>query len=372
METFTDTRFCYAACFTLPRASTFVQWLVDLWRDKGVEIRQVTPDAVQLVLAEAGMVSLQLQGTRSINCRVDAISADMGERLQLSLIEFLGEFADNMGWPDGSWGIAWDGQAPRSPAQLQVLHVQSNRAISPRMRRLRLHGDLGNFANGGLHVRMLLPPCEADTGVAPAWPTLQDDGRLQWPPGQARMARRTYTIRDIDVDAAWMDIDVLLHPSGGGADGEPVDAPGSDWAAQARPGNLVGMLSPGSGVLPIAQRYVMVADACALPAAARMLQNLTCGASTALLLWVAQDDERSAFDVPVSRVQPHWICSGEPGASAPEITQVLAWLDQQNWPGSDTVLWVAGGLPLTQAVRRWVAETPVLGKVRKMVHTYWR
>ncbi|QIL74354.1 siderophore-interacting protein (plasmid) [Diaphorobacter sp. HDW4B] len=351
------------AQITLPRAAAFVEWLVDHWRDKGVEIRHVEPERVQMVLAEVGMVELQVAGARKLGCAVQTVTLQMGELMQLSLTEHLGEFADEMDWPDGSWNIVWNGQSPRSPAQLHVMNVISNHALTPQMRRVRLQcDDLGAFANAGLHVRMLLPA----PGHEPAWPTLTDDGRLQWPPGKPRMARRTYTIRDIDEAASWIDIDVLLHADGDGA------SPGSVWAENAQPGSSVGVLSPASGLLPRAAHYVLMADACALPAAARMAQMLPADHTTSLLLWVANDAERAAFDVLPTLVQPDWICAGAPGASSPEIARVLDWLARQNYHRPDTVLWVAGGLPLTQAVRRWLADQPALPSVRKMIHTYWR
>lgn len=367
MDTIVETRTPLSACISLPRAAAFVQWLVALWRDKGVEVNQLAPDRVQLVLPEIGWVALEVAGSRQLHCQIQTATAAMGETMQLSVTEYLGEYAEEMAWPDGSWDIVWAGHAPRSPAQLQVLQVVSNRALSPLMRRLRLQGDrVQAFADGGLHVRLVLPV----PGQAPAWPVVLGDGRLQWGAGETRLARRTYTIRAIDSEALWMDVDVLLHLD------SDAPSPGASWAAQAQPGSSVGVISPASGLALRAAHYVMVADACALPAAARLLQAAAPFGEPALLLWVADASERSAFDVPADVVQPQWICSGEPGASAPEIAQVLDWLAQQDWQRADTVCWVAGGLPLTQAVRRWMAErrqdpTTAPG-LRVLVHTYWR
>ena len=355
------------AKITAPRATAFMQWLSSLWRDKGVQVTAVNAEQLQMVLPEAGTVLLHIRSSRELACCILCNSAEMGERLQLSVTECLGEFADEMAWPDGSWDIVWEGQAPRSPAQLHVLRVLGNRAISPLMRRVRLQGeDLRAFAQAGIHVRMLLPNRHGEPGHEPAWPTLFNDGRLQWQSGQPRMARRTYTIRTLNLEERWMDVDVLLHSNPEGA------PPGSAWAEQALPGSCVGVLSPGSGLMPSAAHYIMVADACALPAAARMLETSAFEQPPALLLWVANDAERSAFDVSPTLALPTWICSGEPGASLAETDQIMAWLDQQNWQTPDTTLWLAGGLPLTQAARRWAAAKPELAGVRKLIHTYWR
>jgi glycerol-3-phosphate dehydrogenase len=70
-----------------------------------------------------------------------------------------------------------------------------------------------------MHVRLLVPP----KGRAPVWPMTLPDGRLGWPTGEDTMAVRIYTIRSIDVDRAEMDIDFVLHESGG------VGMPGADF-----------------------------------------------------------------------------------------------------------------------------------------------
>lgn len=363
MDTTTSISAALRGSITLPRAANFIQWLTSLWRDKGVEIKELEPDLIQLHLDGVGVLQLRLLASRQLECLVLPVTEPMGGLLQLSLTEYLGEYADEIGLPDGSWDIAWEGQAPRSPTQLHILEVISNRALSPQMRRLRLKcSDIKPFATEGIHIRMLLP-C---AGAEPAWPDLQLDGRLLWPPGKPRMARRTYTIRAVNVPQSWIDVDVLLHSD---ADGP---SPGSVWAEHAAPGSPVGVLSPARGLPARASQHIWVADACALPAAARMVEMLPPDQTPALLLWVANEHERAAFDLPASRVRPQWLCSGEPGASVPEIAKVLQWLECQSWNGSDTALWIAGGLPMIQAARAWVAAQPRLVGVQKMIHTYWR
>ena len=363
MDTTTFTSAPLRGCITLPRAAAFVQWLTSLWRDKGVEISETAPHMTQLNLDEIGALQLRVLSSRQLECQVRPAVVPMGELLQLSLTECLGEYADEIGLPDGSWDITWEGQAPRSPAQLHILQVIGNQALSPQMRRLRLQcDDIKPFAEGGIHIRMLLPT----VGVEPAWPALQEDGRLLWASGKPRMVRRTYTIRAVDVPASCIDVDVLLHADTGGP------SPGSVWVEHAALGSAVGVLSPARGLPAHASRHVFVADACALPAAARQMEMLLPEQTPALLLWVANAHERSAFDLPTSRVKPEWICSGEPGASAPEIAQVLQWLERQTWNEPNTTLWIAGGLPMIQAARAWVATQPQLAGVQKMLHTYWR
>lgn len=367
-----------SATIRVPKAQAFVDWLLQHWREEGVHVTQPQPGHLHLALADVGQVELVLASSRQVDCRLQPVSPRMGDVLQLSLAEHLAEFAEEAGWPEAGWSIHWagaSGEAARSAAQLQVMQVVAATALTPRMRRLRLQGPGVVALQGGLHVRLLLPGADAGAGAGrdPVWPVVQTDGRLQWPAGQPRWPRRTYTVRTFDVDHHWIEVDALLHAESA-AQG---DAPGTRWAQQAVVGSPVGVLSPAGGLLPQAGRCVLVADACALPAAARIVQALPHGAAAQVLLWVADAAERAAWGATGAPAQLTWLEGGLPGASQLEIAQVLQWLQQQfadvHHPArSGTVLWVAGGLPLTQAVRRWVAGQPAMAGVRSLIHTYWR
>ena len=352
----------------LPQAGAFVDWLLQHWRDEGIDVSQPQAGTLLLALADVGTARLQQTSASGIDCLLQPVAPRMGELMQLSLAEHLAEFADQMDWVEGSWELVWEGDAPLATSRLQVMHVLSNQALSPRMRRIRLAaGDISAFAAGGLHVRMLLP----EPGQAPAWPTLADGNRLHWPAGKPALARRTYTISAMDPEAAWLEVDALLHHGTGHADPH-MAGPGAVWAASAEPGSEVGVLSPAGGMVPQAPHCVLVADACALPAAARIAQARRAYPSTTVLLWVSDAQEQAALSPAFAGMHVTWLRGGVPGASQLEIAQVLQWLALQDWHQHDTVLWVAGGLPLTQAVRRSVARLPPLVQIKSLVHTYWR
>jgi len=352
----------------LPQASAFVDWLLQHWRDEGIDVTQPQAGTLLLALADVGTVKLQQTSTSRIDCLLQPVAPRMGDLMQLSLAEHLAEFADQMAWLEGSWEVVWEGDAPPATAQLQVMRVLSNQALSPRMRRIRLAAsDISAFAPGGLHVRMLLP----EPGQAPAWPTLVDGNRLHWPAGKPALARRTYTISAMDTEEGWLEVDALLHHGMGHGDPQ-MAGPGAVWAASAQPGSEVGVLSPAGGLVPQAKHCVLVADACALPAAARIAQARRAGPSTTLLLWVSDAQEQAALAPAFAGMQVTWLRGGVPGASQLEIAQVLQWLALQDWEQRDTVLWVAGGLPLTQTVRRSLGRLPSSVQTRSLVHTYWR
>lgn len=150
--------------------------------------------------------------------------------MKYSIAEHVLEFLDK---GSAKPKIIWEGDgAAGLPLpyfrEMQVVAVSN---VTPHMRRIRLKGDnLFRFSQLGLHIRLLFPP----EGLAkPQWPTTGEDGRPVWPDGEAKLATRVYTIRNIDSVAGWVDIDMVVH-------GDDCDAPGSGWAVSAKPGDIVG------------------------------------------------------------------------------------------------------------------------------------
>ena len=179
--------------------------------------------------------------------------------------------------------IAWsgDGAAGAPLPYFREMRVVGSTIVTPRMRRVRLKGaDLARFAVGGMHVRLLFPP---KPGTVPQWPVTGEDGRPVWPKGEDRPVMRVYTIREIDVGHGEIDIDFVFH--------EGDDTPGSTWAQQASPGDVVGVMGPGGGELPAADWYLCYSDETALPAISRILATLPAECNATVLLAVSDESD---------------------------------------------------------------------------------
>ncbi len=136
--------------------------------------------------------------------------------------------------------IRWvgDGAAGELLPYFREMKVVSVSDVTPHMRRVRLQGsDLKRFSQHGLHIRLLFPQKAL---AQRQWPVMGEDGRPVWPEGEAQIVARVYTIRQLDADAGWVDIDMVIH-------GDDCDAPGSGWATSVKPGDIVGMTGPGGG-----------------------------------------------------------------------------------------------------------------------------
>lgn len=151
--------------------------------------------------------------------------------------------------------------APSRFRDVRVLQVVRNRLLTPNMHGITLGGDeLDNYGDGP-NIKLLVPP----PGVAePEWPLAGEGGRPIWPAPDKCPALRTYSLRRCNTVAREIDVDFVMQEHG----------VGSRWASGAKPGDLLGVgLSAGLTVAP-AKWYLLAGDHTALPAIARIMENL--------------------------------------------------------------------------------------------------
>ncbi|MDO5287191.1 MAG: siderophore-interacting protein [Actinomycetia bacterium] len=231
------------------------------------------------------------------------------------------------------------------PMRIRRLQVAKVADLSPSLRRVWLAGDLADFPYGhfspGDHVRLILP--ENGELVLPQ----VVDNRVVRVPGIG--PTRDYTPRTVDADGLVIDM-VTSH-----------DGPAARWAAAAQVGDEIGVGGPRASVLMPADRehYVVVADATALPAAARWVEGAPAAARLTLLLH-APGNEHYLDEVDRSRVGAHWC------ATEAEVLDRLRDLDL-----TSAFVWAAGEAQWMVQVREVLSERHVRRPDRKVVG-YWR
>ncbi|ULB11440.1 siderophore-interacting protein [Cereibacter azotoformans] len=231
------------------------------------------------------------------------------------------------------------------PPTLSLLRVEGVRDASPSFRRVRLTGNVSRFANGGLHVRLLLPP----EGRPPEWPVIDASGRTRWPEGAAALHAPVYTIRALDPRQGWLEIDIFQHPGGRTA----------RWSREVQPGAVVGVMGPGGGWIPEAGFCAFFGDETALPAIARILAALPPTTRGAAHLSVRPSD--LAF------------LPRPPGLSLACVARprLLESLERLDLPDADRLVWVAGDRGLADAARDRLRGRG-LHKREMSVAAYWQ
>jgi NADPH-dependent ferric siderophore reductase len=212
--------------------------------------------------------------------------------------------------------------------------------VTPHMRRVRFScADVAPFIGGAMHVRVLVPP----KGRAPVWPGYGEDGRIAWPTGEDKLVVRPYTIRGVDRERRELWIDFLQHPTPG------VATPGADFARDARPGDLVALLGPGSGSLPEARSILMIGDESSVSAIARIAEEVPEGTSIRAIIEVSDADEEqpltSAGEVEVTWLHRDGYAAGATNVLRQAATEAITAAD------SGTFMWAACEKEDVRAIR---------------------
>ena len=238
-----------------------------------------------------------------------------------------------------------------------LVTVTATTPLTERMVRVTVAADeLADFAHDGPDqlVRMFFPVGDEP----PPLPVTAD----WWPelcamPEATRPALRNYTVRRLDRANRTMDIDFVLHGDGDHS------GPGSTWAATAKPGDKIGVLSDGADYAPPADAewQLIIGDEAALPAVAAILEELR---SPAVVLLEVAD---AADELPLS-AEVTWVHRGD----ATRGDAVLAELRSRELPSGVPYAWVAGESALATGVRRHLVNDRGFAKDRIYFCGYWR
>lgn len=297
-------------------------------------------------------------GTAVLTETPEGILAVVQGQTLFSIVELRGIIAGHMQeFAPVPLEIRWtgDGAQITRPPNYRVLRVIACHNLTPRMRRIRFAADDLSIFSGldNIHVRLVF----ASGGSGLVHPELGPDGLERWPDGDGAPAFRRYTIRDIDVAAGHVDIDFVLHAEAAG--------PGSRFAEDARTGDMIGMIGPGGGSLPLDRDwYLLAGDETALPAIARFLELLPIDARGHVLIQIEDDAERQALadrpGLPVTWVRrPETLAQAVSTCRPPD-------------PVDHPFVWVGTEDLDFRALRVLVRQDLMMKKGQHSVVSYWR
>lgn len=280
--------------------------------------------------------------------------ADSAPRLE-EVIAFLASHVREFAAPQTP-EIVWSGvSGDRLPADFREMTVLRAFDLTPHMRRITLKGDdLARFAtDADLHVRLFFAP----PGQPPVWPMRGADGLIQPIAADRKPQMRKYTIRRIDVASGEVDVDFVIHEIAG---------PGSDWAARAQAGDLVGMAGPGGRTARPADWMLLAGDETALPAIARILEGLPEATSGHVIMEVADVAGKLTLEKPRG-MNIEWLVrdAGAPTLAA-RVMEIAV-------PQSGTrFCWAGAEFADIQAIRQYWREECDLKKDEQLAVAYWR
>lgn len=248
----------------------------------------------------------------------------------------------------------------RHRPRLRLAQVVRVEQISPSMRRISFGGgELAEFVSASPddHVKVFFPLPGQER---PSMPDMGPDGVI-WPEGAPRGPLRDYTPRSFDPEHDELAIEFVIH--GGG--------PASAWAAQAQPGQWLGIGGPRSSLLvpDDYETYVLVADETGLPAVARRLEELQPGAAVRVLIEVEDAREERALPTAAS-ASVTWLHRDGIPAGTPDL--LLPALRDLSFAQGDSHVWIACEIEVARSMRRHLIEERGLRRDQIRAVGYWR
>lgn len=215
--------------------------------------------------------------------------------------------------------------------------------------RTSIGDDLQGFLSASFddHLKLTLP---ASAGAALVLPVARlaglDGSGPSVPRGAVRPLMRDDTPRRFDAAAAELDIAFALHG----------DGPTANWAAQASPGDMVGVGGlRGSFVVPLdGDWHLLIGDESARPAIARRLEQLPAGVPALVLLETGDVADRRTLPSR-GQVQLQWLLHG----GAITLPQAVAALQL---PAGEGCAWAAGEASVMAATRQVLVAIHGLAK----------
>ncbi|WP_419898992.1 siderophore-interacting protein [Roseomonas sp. USHLN139] len=303
-----------------------------------------------------------------IALRIEAAEPDRLADAKSTLAGHLEAFA-----PEEQLGIVWRGLGEggpvagdlgRRPHNFRVARVARVVEVTPRMRRVTVTGQgFDRFDAEMMHVKLLLPEEGTGSGTAPEprWPVLTASGQPDF--SDCALARRTYTLRRVDLARSELDIDFVTHGDG---------SPGSRFALRARPGDWLGVAGPGGGNIPLQGWTLLAGDETALPAIARALEAMPAGARGQVLIEVADAAERQPLahppGMPVTWLPRDGAAHGERLLAA---VRAVDWPAGRDQPGTASA-WAACEAATARALREHFGQALGLPRGAFRAAGYWR
>ena len=180
-------------------------------------------------------------------------------------------------------------------------------------------------------------------------------------PRDPRPLSKVYTVRRWDRETGEVDVDFVKHGIG----------VGTTWAYRAQPGDPIHFYGPSaSRALPNDADWMLVAgDDTAIPAIARLLDELSDDAQAQVFIEVAEDAHQLELRA-LPGVEVTWLMRD--GVEAGTTTHLLDAVRAANWWDGRPFAWVAGEHAAVRDIRRHLVEERDVPKEDIEFTGYWR
>ena len=238
------------------------------------------------------------------------------------------------------------------PARRQaVLTVLERTEVSPHLVRLRLGGDtFDNISSNDAtdkYVKLLFSD-PAHELVPP-----YDLAQLREESPEKLPSRRTYTVREIDLEEKWLSIDFVIHDDDGIA---------GPWAKNAQPGDTLVLSGAGGKYAPAAESawHLLIADHSAIPAVSSALEAMPAGAAGVVLACVTDEADRVLPAAPAG-IEVRWVDSD---------AELIAAVEELEWRSGTPQVFAHGERETIKIIRTILKDREV-PRESLSISAYW-
>jgi NADPH-dependent ferric siderophore reductase len=249
----------------------------------------------------------------------------------------------------------------RHETRLRRLTVRQVENLTPKMLRITVAGDeLEGFTSLGFddHVKVFFPTAGSELVL----PKMGPNGPV-FPEGAPKPALRDYTPRRYDAATHSLQLDFVIHDAG----------PATTWAAQARPGQPLGVGGPrGSFIIPTQfDWHLLVGDETALPAIGRRLEELPPDTRALVVAEIDGPGEEQKF-ASAAPFEVIWVHRNGSTAAAGDSALLLQRLRSISFPAGEYFAWIAAEAQVARALRQYLLAERSANKEWVKAAGYWR
>ncbi|MCH4092558.1 siderophore-interacting protein [Acetobacter sp.] len=248
----------------------------------------------------------------------------------------------------------------RQPVRLRMAQVARIEQLSPLMRRIIFTGDdLHDFSSAAAddHVKLFFPQPGQDMPVLPD----VDTGGRPMHTSSSSVIMRDYTPRFFNPETNELAIEFVLHG----------DGPAATWAAQAKPGQTLGIGGPRGSFIVSENyaHYLLIGDQTALPAIARRLEEMPESTSVTAMIEVADAEEERPL---ASRADARILWFPRNGVEAGKSTVLQEALQDHDLPSDDLHIWIGAEIDTVRQLRTLLIEDKGVTRDHIRSAGYWR
>lgn len=245
---------------------------------------------------------------------------------------------------------------------LEELVLKNKQYVTPHYIRTVLTGvGVGSFEGVtiGINNKVFIAPEGVDELHLP----IVKNGKLEHTDPLLRPYVRTYTLRALDVENEEMTVDFVAHG---------LEGPASRWASLAEAGAKIGvaMKAGAMELYPLADWYLLVGDATAIPVLSVILETLPAEAKVIAFFEVETEDDKQHIQSNAA-VEIKWLVNPTPGKNS-LLYQSVKELTLPNGIEGKRFAYVAAEYESVKSIRSFLRQDCGWTPRELYAYSYWK